>query len=319
MGIDVDDWRGNMPHRSTSSQAVETHHKRWATGVLLVGLTILIVGCWDIDSASEPIVWEELIGTYEPTYETGGTEQIILRADSTYLHTFQLPEGELFSNAGRWRLVYEQGRKTRAHVRFHEFVNWYPLLYNCFNSGTTMSVDTLPVGWMPYVKKHRSGLIRLVRCPNDGQFYNKVKGAESGVITIYPCLEGLHKVPGAYYDDRELVIPEYNLRFSASGQRFLIDNILIGLELDDSSVCTYQIMNSQYLVVTIFPDSLRASSALYALPKDHVRLVRLANPSAVYEAHVGGWPLLSVDEGRQVVVVGVVDGPQKEVPLRRRH
>ena len=144
--------------------------------LLIVSAVAAIVsaGC-DIDIESEPLIESEVIGVYEPTYQTGGKEAIVLQADSTYSHTYDLPDGRHYADSGRWVFIYELGRKSRPLIRFDGFVDWYPTSYGCYSRDQDAALNIEPKGWMPYIKKLKSGAIRIERCVNSSQHYNKVK------------------------------------------------------------------------------------------------------------------------------------------------
>jgi hypothetical protein len=142
--------------------------------ILFSALTVILVGC-DIDLESEPLFESEVIGVYQPTYETGGTERIVLRADSTYFHTYDLPDGRHFSDSGRWNFLYELGVKSRPRITFDKFVDWYPLSDGCYSDRSEAQLSFEPKGWMPYIKKLKDGTIRIERCTNYNQHYSKVR------------------------------------------------------------------------------------------------------------------------------------------------
>ena len=140
--------------------------------LLFVVISENFAGC-DIDPTSEPTYVEDVLGTYEPTYKTGGSETIVLRVDSTYTHMYADQEGITHSQEGRWGLVYILNLKTKPAVILKAFVNWYPLDGTCYDNKGML--DSSAVDWGPNVYKTTGGIVRLVRCPNIRQYYVKVK------------------------------------------------------------------------------------------------------------------------------------------------
>jgi hypothetical protein len=144
--------------------------------LLLMLMTVLLAsaGC-DIDMPSEPLDCSEVIGVYQPNYETGGKESIVLRADSTYAHYYVSPDGRRYADSGRWVFIYELGVKNRPRVIFEAFVDHYPLYLNCYSNDAKAQLPTTPRRWVPYIKKLKSGGIRIERCSNAQQYYNKIQ------------------------------------------------------------------------------------------------------------------------------------------------
>lgn len=144
--------------------------KRIVRGLLAI-FTVPLLGACEIEESSLPLEREEVLGKYHASYLDNAEEYITLNADSTYEHTYQPLGDSLRVQTGTWELTLELNRADRPRLRFKEFVNWYPLDLNCYDTGPRSRLDTLPRGWIPYIKKRKDGVIRIVRCPNQRQFY----------------------------------------------------------------------------------------------------------------------------------------------------
>ena len=132
--------------------------------------TLVVLTACDIEPTSLPIERSETLGRYRSTYLEDAVELIVLRADSTYEHTYQ-PQGDtLYVQTGTWEFL-QRAHGDGPRVRFKGFVNWYPLDLNCYSTGSRGKLDISPRGWMPYIKKLEDGAIQISRCPNNRQFY----------------------------------------------------------------------------------------------------------------------------------------------------
>ena len=120
---------------------------------------------------SLPVERGEILGQYRATYLDAAEEFIVLNADGTYEHTYRPHGDSIRVQTGTWELLLELERAERPLVRFENFVNWYPLEANCYNTGPRSKLDTLPHGWTPYLQKRADGVIRIKRCPNSHQYY----------------------------------------------------------------------------------------------------------------------------------------------------
>jgi len=139
-----------------------------ACGILLIS----IIGC-DVDQKSGKFTPSEILGIYIANFNESTLEYLELKDNSMYIHYYKDSLGIEYIDSSSWRLAYDiPEQQSHPRIILESLIVRYPLELHCYSNSYRATLDTIPKGWSPYIKKI-NGKMYIERCPSRKQYYIK--------------------------------------------------------------------------------------------------------------------------------------------------
>ncbi len=124
----------------------------------------------------------------------------------------------------------------------------------------------------------------------------------------------IFKVKGSFVEDGWLIIPELQLKRGKEAKLYHQDKLCFAPE-GNYALCSYEVFNDKYIVITPIDKSKKENSAIFIMPKRDIKIYSLSSQKT-YDADVMSKKILKISEEKLEITVLGSDDKKETIKMK---